>query len=83
MTPISAQSANLVWPKNHSWCVATEIDWDSTLVAGSAAMTRALLADRRIETFPVDYRDDLSWFGDTINPSPPGLTQRQDDAQGV
>lgn len=83
MAPISTQSANLVWPKDHSWCVATEIDWDSTLVAGSAAVVRALLADRRIESFPVDYRDDLSWFGDTINPRPPWLTQRRDNAQVV
>lgn len=35
MAPPWRQSANLIWPSDRSWCIATDIDWDSTLVAGS------------------------------------------------
>lgn len=77
MNPLAVQSANLIWPKDHSWCVVTEIDWDSTLVAGSTDVCAALLADDRLETFAVDYHDDLSWFGDTINPRPAWLVEPQ------
>ena len=73
MEPHWPQSANLIWPAERSWCIATEIDWDSTLVAGSAALVRALLADPRLETFAVWYDDDLSWRGDLVNPRPPWL----------
>ena len=74
MERVWSQSANLIWPKDHSWCVATEIDWDSTLVAAPTATCAALLADDRLETFEVDYDDNLNWYGDTINPRPAWLT---------
>ena len=67
------QSANLIWPQERSWCIATEIDWDSTLIAGSFVMTQAILADERLEAFEVAYADDLSWHGDQINPRPKWL----------
>lgn len=73
MDAIWSQSANRIWPKDHAWCIATEIDWDSTLVAGPAAMCSAILTDDRVEVFEVGYDDDLSWFGDTINPRPDWL----------
>ena len=65
------QSANLIWPGDRSWCMAKEIDFDSTLVACSDVVTAALLADERLEAFEVRYEDDLSWYGDTVNPRPP------------
>lgn len=67
------QSANLIWPMDRSWCIATEIDWDSTLIAGSRGLADAILADSRLEAFPVDDADDLSWCGDTVNPRPDWL----------
>ena len=69
----SPQSANLIWPNDHSWCIASEIDWDSTLVAGSDEVADALLEDQRLEAFDVTYDDDLSWGGDTLNPRPAWL----------
>lgn len=67
-------SASLVWPRNRAWCVATDIDWDSTLIAGDDdEVVEALLADDRLETREVDYLDDLSWYGDRINPAPSWL----------
>lgn len=74
MDDIWSQSANLVWPQDRSWCVAIDIDWDSTLIAGSAATCEGIMADDRLEVFEVGYDDDLSWFGDTVNPRPEWLT---------
>jgi hypothetical protein len=67
------QSANLIWPADHSWCIATEIDWDSTLVACVDEVADGILADERLEAFEVSYDDDLSWYGDTVNPRPAWL----------
>lgn len=58
----------LIWPDDHSWCVATEIDFDSTLVGGSRALVDAILADEVFEAFEVGPDDDLTWDGDTVNP---------------
>jgi len=33
----------LIWPDDHAWCVASEIDWDSTLVAGPRPLINAIL----------------------------------------
>ena len=75
MAPRWEQSANLIWPPDHSWCIATDIDWDSTLVAGGSTLADALLAEPRLETVEVSYEDDLSWLGDRINPTPAWLAQ--------
>ncbi|AZI57523.1 hypothetical protein EH165_04455 [Nakamurella antarctica] len=76
MSPSWPQSANLIWPADNSWCIATEIDWDSTLVAGSTDMTDAILADVRLESFVVEYEDDLSWCGNILNPRPDWLARQ-------
>jgi hypothetical protein len=57
----------LLWPEDRAWAVATEIDWDSTIVAGSRALIDAVLADARFEAFEVDEDSDLTWDGDTVN----------------
>jgi hypothetical protein len=43
------QPANLWWPADHSWCVATEIDFAWTYVGGAAACVEAVLGDPRLE----------------------------------
>lgn len=57
----------LLWPEDHAWVLATEIGWDSTIVAGSRTLIDAILTDGRFEAYPVDEDSDLSWNGDTIN----------------
>ncbi len=52
---------------DRSWCVATEIDLDSTLVAGDAALIDAVLARGGLEAWPVGPSDLLSTDGDTVN----------------
>ncbi|MFJ3384770.1 MULTISPECIES: hypothetical protein [unclassified Curtobacterium] len=43
----------LLWPEDHTWVVATEIDTDSTIVAGSRQLIASVLADGRFEAFEV------------------------------
>ncbi|MFK4484915.1 hypothetical protein [Curtobacterium sp. AB7] len=62
-----AHTPQMLWPEDHSWVLASEIDWDSTIVAGSRAMVDAVLADDRFEAFPVDEDSDLTWGGDPVN----------------
>lgn len=61
-------SPQLIWPADRSWVVASEIDWDSTIVAGSRALVEDVLADKRFEAFEVGEDADLTYEGDTINP---------------
>lgn len=58
----------LLWPADRTWVVASEIDWDSSIVAGSQGLVDAVLADERFETFEVGEDDDLTYEGDPINP---------------
>jgi len=61
------QSPNLFWPDDRAWCVATEIDLDSTFVGGSAALTAAVLKDVRFEAWPSELTDPVSASSDEIN----------------
>ncbi len=62
-----AQSANLWWPDDRAWVVATEIDFAWTYVGGSRAAIDAVLADGRLEAFEALLTDDPTYNGDTIN----------------
>ena len=64
----SGLSPQLLWPADRAWVVASEIDWDSTIVAGARLVVDSVLADERFEAFEVGAHDDLTWEGDTINP---------------
>jgi hypothetical protein len=48
-----AQSPNFMWPADHTWCVATEIDDDSTFIGGSAALIDELCASKVLEVLPI------------------------------
>ncbi|WP_146244824.1 hypothetical protein [Curtobacterium sp. MCPF17_051] len=43
----------MLWPEGREWVLATEIDWDSTIVAGSRSLVDAVLADARFEAYEV------------------------------
>jgi hypothetical protein len=61
------QSPSLLWPADHSWCVGTEIDFDSTLVGGSTELVDAVLAAPGLDAWPVHPGDDLTAGGDRLN----------------
>ncbi|HUQ45942.1 MAG TPA: hypothetical protein VM033_04790 [Gemmatimonadaceae bacterium] len=51
------QSANLWWPADQAWCVATEIDFAWTYVGGPRAAIDAVLADPRLEAVETSAAD--------------------------
>lgn len=57
--PILHQSANLWWPKDRAWCVATEIDFKFSFVAGSRRGIDEILASRDLEVYEVKVTDTL------------------------
>ena len=61
------RSPNLFWPDDQRWCIASEIDFDSTLVAGPAELIADIVHSEDLEAWPVTSRDSLAWDGDTIN----------------
>lgn len=62
-------SPQLIWPRDRAWVLGTEIDFDSTLVGGSRALVDAILGDDAFEAFEVTAETDLTYRGDTVNPS--------------
>lgn len=61
------QPANLWWPDDRSWCVATEIDYAWTFVGGSHAVVAAVLGTPAVEAFEVRPTDEVTWWADTVN----------------
>ncbi|WP_062527524.1 hypothetical protein [Demequina rhizosphaerae] len=66
--PFREPMPQYAWPADHGWLVASEIDWDSTIVAGSRGVVDAVLAEPALEAFEVGPDDRLDWDGDTVNP---------------
>ena len=65
--PPTAESPSLLWPADHEWIVASEVDYDSTIVGGSHAAIRAVCADPRLEALPIREGADLTWDADEVN----------------
>jgi len=61
-----AQSPNLFWPADRAWIVATEIDFDSTLVGGTREAVGAVLTSR-LEAWPVEDGESLQSDADRVN----------------
>ncbi|MET1017998.1 MAG: hypothetical protein ABWX76_14335 [Leifsonia flava] len=62
-----SQSPSIIWPDDHAWVLATEIDFDSTLVAGTTKLIRELVQTPGLEVLPIRIDADLTWDGDRIN----------------
>jgi hypothetical protein len=61
------QSPSLIWPTDNSWCIATEVDFDSTLIAGDNHLIDAVLGAENLEATPIEPADCLDSSGDTVN----------------
>jgi hypothetical protein len=66
---VGHRSANLWWPDDHTWCVATEIDLDSTYLGASQACVEELLAHSELEVVPLDVTAGITADSDTLNPT--------------
>lgn len=69
------QTANLAWPEDHAWCIASEIDLAWTYVGGTRALVDRLVADERIETLRAGPDDPLT----RVEPFVAGLVERATD----
>ena len=58
---------SLIWPSDHSWLVASEVDFDSTLVGGSADLIEEIVNSPELETWQVEPTDSLAADADKIN----------------
>lgn len=67
--PPSRRSPNLWWPEDRAWCVATEIDLNSTYVGCSNACRADLLA-LDAEAFEIDRTAGISNRSDLRNAEP-------------
>jgi len=65
--PPSAQSPSLLWPEDHALVMVSEVDFDSTIVAGSPALIEALCADEQLEALPLPEGAALTWDADAVN----------------
>lgn len=63
----SAQTPSILWPDDHAWVMVSEIDYDSTIVAGPAELVAAICADERLEAFAIPENADLTWDADEVN----------------
>ena len=61
------QSPSLLWPADHSWCVSTEIDFDSTLIGGADDLIGAVLTAPGLDAWPIEPDHDLTAFADLPN----------------
>ncbi len=64
------QSANLWWPADRAWCIATDVDLMSTYVGCSAACLAELAATGGLEVLPASPDDPVTYAADRINPVP-------------
>jgi hypothetical protein len=64
------QSPNVFWPADQTWCVASEIDFDSTLLGGSTELIDAILQAPTFDSWPVEPDDSLAANADQLNRVP-------------
>ena len=64
------QSANLFWPEDRAWCVATEIDFAWTYIGGGEALIEGLIKDPALEAMSAQIHNGITYEADRINPPP-------------
>ena len=62
------QTANLAWPEDRSWCLATEIDAEVTYVGGSQELISAILEAPDLEAVPARLDERLAGLRDVLIP---------------
>ncbi|GAA3990352.1 hypothetical protein GCM10022247_06310 [Allokutzneria multivorans] len=69
--PFEDLYANMWWPSDHSWCVATDVDMMTTYVGGSAEAVEALVRNDFLEVLPAAAEHSVTWDSDTVNHARP------------
>lgn len=63
----SALSPSIVWPGDRAWVWVTEVDYDSTIVGGSAELIQALASDPHLEALEIVAGTALTYDSDDVN----------------
>jgi hypothetical protein len=66
------RSPGLIWPGDHSWFGASEVDFDSTLVGGNSKLIKAIVCSPRLEAWQMRPADSLAADADKVNGIPSG-----------
>ena len=66
-TPFWREAPSLIWPADRSWFVASEVDFDSTVIGGSRSLVDALLDAPGLEVLEVTPETKLTAFSDKLN----------------
>jgi hypothetical protein len=61
------RAPNLIWPADRTWFVASEVDFDSTLVGGAAELVQAIVDSPAMEAWAVEPTTSLAVDADNIN----------------
>ncbi len=61
------EAPNLLWPAEQAWFVASEVDFDSTLVGGNASLIDAIVESSALEAWPIEGSASLADDADSIN----------------
>lgn len=69
---VTTHSPSLCWPTDHSWFVASDVDFDSTLAGGSRELIHAIVDSPKLEAWRVEPSDSLAADGDKVNEPNPG-----------
>ena len=64
------RSASIWWPDDRAWCVATEVDLESTYIGGAAGCVEAVVTHPALEALKVEATHGITWAADAVNPSP-------------
>lgn len=67
ISAVSQQTANIWWPEDRAWCLATEVDLMCTYVGGTDRCIEHILTDSRLEAWPATLDDRIDKDGDRIN----------------
>jgi len=59
--PPLTRTPSLLWPDDHAWMLATEIDFDTALIGGSSELAESLLKSPELEVLEVPPTADLRW----------------------
>jgi len=60
-------SANLWWPEDRSWIVATEVDYAWTYVGGSKPTIQSILTCPQLEALPTRLENKPFYDSDELN----------------
>lgn len=66
------RSPSLWWSDDRAWCVASDVDLQSTYLGASAECVQRLIHDGQLEVLPIGADQSVAMDADTINPEPEG-----------